>query len=514
MYIFPLPVENKGEMKLKVEGSGMRNQWWKKMLFTNSSDKKYDSMKVPCSFALGDNLRFLKDQIQISHLVYRRFFINSTKEAEILYVRGLVDEQKIQEKILHPLMFEESADTFNPMASLYEYNVMDDLVVNNVYHLLLHGHTILLIDGINKLFFFSTSGTPKRSIEEPQTESMLKGAHQGFIEVREDNISMIRQYVDGATLKIKHLQIGERKKCTVSLMYLEDLIHHEVLVELEDRIKQIKVDTLLTIGGLEELIEDNPYSPFPQFLTTERPDTVSVNLLKGRIAVLMDHSSGVLVGPANFASFFHTVDDYNLRWNVVSFIRFLRFTAFFFSVILPSLYIAILSFHYEVIPINLYVSVAESRERVPLPPIIEAYIMEVTLETLREAGLRLPAPIGQTVGIVGGIVIGQAAVEAGLVSNIMVIVVALTAISSFILPNQDFAAGARLLRFAFMLLAAFFGMIGIMFGVMLLIGHLISLESLGTPYGNPIAPTRFKYWGDLILRLPKQGTKFVKRQNH
>ncbi|WP_243385510.1 spore germination protein [Bacillus kexueae] len=490
----------------------MRNQWWKKMLFSTESKQSKPVTQMPCSFTLGENLRFLKDQLQISHLAYRRFLINSHKEAEILYVNGLVDEQKVQEKILHPLMYEDHSDSFNPLATLYEYHANDEIVIDSIYDLLLKGHTILFIDGVNKLFVFSTSGVPKRSIEEPQTESMLKGTHLGFIEVREDNISMVRQYVDGQSLKIKHYQLGRRKKCTVSLMFLDDLVHGDVLVELENRLKKVDVDTLLTIGGLEEMIEDNPYSPFPQFLTTERPDTVSMHLLQGRIAMFMDHSSGVLVGPSNFASFFHTVDDYNLRWSVVSFIRFLRFAAFFLSILLPSIYIAVLSFHYEVIPINLYVSVAESRERVPLPPIIEAYIMEVTLETLREAGLRLPAPIGQTVGIVGGIVIGQAAVEAGLVSNIMVIVVALTAISSFILPNQDFAAGARLLRFAFMLIAAFFGMIGIMFGVMLLIGHLIALESLGTPYGNPFSPTRFKYWGDLILRLPKMGTKFVKHQ--
>lgn len=488
----------------------MRYKWVKKLLsIQNSNSHKKHLME--CSYSLKDNLTFLLNEIHIPHLVHRKFFIHPAKEAEILYIKGLVDEQKVQEKILKPLMYEGQSESFNPIARLYEYNEKNEMEIDSIIHLLLHGNTLLLIDGINKMFVFSTSGVPKRSIEEPQTESMLKGTHLGFIEQRQDNIAMIRQFVDGPTLEIKSFHVGYRKQSTISLMYLKDLVNDEVINELEDRIKQVNVDTLLTIGSLEELIEDNPYSPFPQFLTTERPDTVSMNLLQGRIAILMDNSSGVLIGPVNFSSFFYTVDDYNLRWTTVSLIRLLRFVAFLLSILLPSLYIAILSFHYEVIPINLYVSVAESRERIPLPPIIEALIMEITLETLREAGLRLPAPIGQTVGIVGGIVIGQAAVEAGIVSNIMVIVVSLTAISSFILPNQDFAASARQLRFPFMLVSALFGMVGIMFGVMLLIGHLISLESLGKPFGNPIAPTRFKYWGDLILRLPKMGSKLVEK---
>jgi spore germination protein len=491
--------------------SSMVMKWKKNKLFSKQTTTKQQSIDMKWSYSLRDNLELLQNQLQIANLIHRQFLINHTKEAAILFVKGLADEKKIQEKILHPLMYEHHFDQFNPLAALYEYNEVKELKLEDIIDKLLHGDTILIIDGLNKLFVFNTTGIPKRSIEEPQTESMLKGIHQGFIEVLEDNISMIRQFIDGPQLKIKNFQVGSRKKNTIAIMYLQDLVHQDVVKELEKRIQQLNVDTLLTIGTLEELIEDNPYSPLPQFISTERPDTVSIHLLQGRIAILINHSSAVLIGPATFSSFFQTVDDYSIRWIVTSFIRVLRYIAFYLSILLPPLYIAVLSFHYEVIPINLYVSVAESREAIPFSPILEAFIMEITLETLREAGLRLPAPIGQTVGIVGGIVIGQAAVEAGLVSNIMVIIVALTAISSFILPNQDFAAGARLLRFPFMLISALFGMVGMMFGVMILIGHVISLESLGTPYGNPFAPTRFKHWGDLIIRLPKTGNKLVEK---
>ncbi|MGZ4162524.1 MAG: spore germination protein, partial [Tumebacillaceae bacterium] len=222
----------------------------------------------------------------------------------------------------------------------------------------------------------------------------------------------------------------------------------------------------------------------------------------GRIAVVVDRSPGVLIGPTTFSTFFQTVDDYSIRWQVSTFLRILRFAAFFVTVFLPATYIAVISFNFEVIPLQLLLSVGESRGSVPLPPLLEALIMEVTLEMLKEAGIRLPAPIGQTVGIVGAIVIGQATVQAGIVSNIMVIVVSLTALASFIVPNHDMSSAIRLIRFPMMLFAALFGLVGVAIGMMILLGHLISLESLGTPYFSPISPLRWSDWKDTFLRLP------------
>lgn len=213
-------------------------------------------------------------------------------------------------------------------------------------------------------------------------------------------------------------------------------------------------------------------------------------------------SPRALITPVNFISFFQTIDDYNVRWLLAFFIRLLRITGFFIAVFLPSIYIAIISFHYEVIPMDLVLSIGESRERVPFSPILEATLMELTLEMLREAGVRLPAAIGQTVSIVGGIVIGQAAVQAGLASNIMVIIVSLTAIASFIVPVFDMAYAIRLLRFPMMILAWLFGMVGIAMGMMVIIGHLISMETMGTPYGTPLAPLRWSDWKDSVIRAP------------
>ncbi|WVX84406.1 spore germination protein [Niallia oryzisoli] len=220
------------------------------------------------------------------------------------------------------------------------------------------------------------------------------------------------------------------------------------------------------------------------------------------MVTVVDRSPSVIIGPATFDSFFKTIDDYSSRWMVASFIRLMRYFGFFIAIFLPATYIAIISFHFEVIPIKLLLSLGASRERIPFPPYIEAFIMEITLEMLREAGIRLPAKIGQTVGIVGGIVIGQAAVEAGIVSNIMVIVVALTAVASFIIPNYEMGSSIRIIRFPMMIFASLFGFVGLTVGLMILLAHFVALESLGTPYGSPIAPLRFPDWKDALIRFP------------
>lgn len=342
----------------------------------------------------------------------------------------------------------------------------------------------------------------QRNVEDAHNEIALKGAHQGFTEIRSQNIAMIRRYIPHRELTVKEIVIGVRSKTRISILYLKDVASEDVLKELETRIHNITVDAVASNGELIEFIEDNPYSPFPQFILTERPDLAVSHILQGRFVTVMDHSPNVLIAPTNFISFFQGVDDYGTRWLVASSIRMLRFISFIIALFLPASYVAFISFNFEVIPVELYLSIAESRTRVPFSPVMEALLMEITLETMREGALRIPTPIGQTVGVVGGIVIGQAAVQAGIVSNIMIIVVAITAISSFVIPNYDMGAAVRLLRFPMMLAAALFGIVGLVIGWMTLIGHLISLESLGTPYGTPLAPFRFADMKDAFLRFP------------
>ncbi|HHT7239142.1 MULTISPECIES: spore germination protein [Bacillus cereus group] len=438
---------------------------------------------------------------QAPDLVIRRFQITvDGLEAALVYLSGLTDKELIQNHVLSPLMnsdFDTNTELPIPLGQIKIINTL-----NQIENAIFGGDSVLLIHSRTTAHQLDTKGWPQRSVEDAHNEIALKGAHQAFIETGSQNIAMIRRYIPHRELTIKEIVIGVRSKTRISILYLKDVASEDVLKELETRIQNITVDAVASNGELIEFIEDNPYSPFPQFILTERPDLAVSHILQGRFVTVMDHSPNVLITPTNFISFFQGVDDYGTRWLGASSIRVLRFIAFMIALFLPASYVAFISFNFEVIPVELYLSIAESRTRVPFSPVLEALLMEITLETMREGALRIPTPIGQTVGIVGGIVIGQAAVQAGIVSNIMIIVVAVTAISSFVIPNYDMGAAVRLLRFPMMLAAALFGIVGLVIGWMTLIGHLISLESLGTPYGTPLAPFRFADMKDTFIRLP------------
>lgn len=440
---------------------------------------------------------------QTPDLIVRQFTIKRTGEqAALVYLSGLVDKNSINNNVLRPLQFEDGSIDTDGDFILTIGQVITLQAWAQIEVAVLHGRSVLFVDGRAETYSLDTQGWPQRAIADPQLEASLKGAHQGFVETGAQNVALIRRYIPNRELKIKELRVGQRGHTIVSVLYLEDVAHPEVLQELEDRIQMLNIDTIINTGELAELIEDNPYSPFPQFILTERPDAAASQVLQGRFVVVVDRSPSVLVGPATFTSFFQSVDDYSTRWSFATFIRLLRLFAFFVAAFLPAFYIAVISYHFEIIPIKLLLTIGEFRGRVPFPPFVEAVIMELTLEMMREAGIRLPAPVGQTVGIVGGIVIGQAIVQAGLINNIMVIVVSFTAIASFILPNYDMVAAIRLIRFAMMIAASMFGFVGIIIGMMTLVGHLISLESLGTPYSTPLAPIRLVDWKDAFVRLP------------
>ncbi|MDF2725861.1 MAG: spore germination protein [Paenibacillus sp.] len=456
------------------------------------------------SAELAHNMAYLRSMFsQTPDLIVRELTIkHSGERAALVYLDGLADKSSINNDVLRPLQFEsEKSDAVGGInVTIGQVHVFSAWW--QIESAIFQGSSVLFIEGRAEAYALDTKGWPQRAIEDPQIEASLKGAHQGFVETGSQNIAMLRRYIPNRELKVKEIWVGERGKTKVCVLYLDDVTHPELLQELLDRIQQLNVDTIINTGELAELIEDNPYSPFPQFILTERPDAAASQILQGRIVVVVDRSPSVLVAPVTFTSFFQNVDDYSTRWSIATFIRLLRLLAFFIAVLLPAFYIAITSFNFEIIPVKLLITIGDSRGRVPFPPFVEAILMEITLEMMREAGVRLPAPVGQTVGIVGGIVIGQAIVQAGLVSNIMVIVVAFTAIASFILPNYDMVAAVRLIRFAMMAAASVFGIVGIIIGVMLMIAHLISLESLGTPYGTPFAPIRLADWKDGLIRMP------------
>lgn len=428
--------------------------------------------------------------------------LKTGKEAFLYYLEGLTDNAALKNNVVLPLLEAkqvESVEDFPMVISVYMKKVH---TWEEITSSILEGQSVIFLEGISTGYVIQTKGGTERGIEEPTSESIIRGAHDGFVESAATNIGLIRGYLPSKELKVKKSTVGDRAKTSVYFLYLSDVANKDILEEAEYLVGEIRIDTIIHVGELARFMQQDIWTPFPQFFTSERPDTIVKHILDGKIAIVLDHSPSVMIIPINLAGFFQTADDYNISWSIASFLRFLRVTGFVLAVLLPAIYIAIVNYHFEIIPLDLYLSIAKSRVKVPFSPLVEALIMEFTIEMLREAGIRLPQPTGQTIGIVGGIVVGQAAVQAGLVSNIMVIVVSITAISSFIVPNYDLSSCIRLLRFPMMILAYLYGIVGIISGVMVLIAHLVTLKSFGVPYSLPLAPFIKKDWKDMLIRFP------------
>ncbi|MTI66916.1 MAG: spore germination protein [Firmicutes bacterium] len=477
-----------------------RRPWRKKEKKENEkNDKKEEKIEIPVSKDIDVNLEKMKEiLVDCDDIIYRE--INGGEDLEhrfaIVYTDGLTDKELISDYALESLMHQSrmKPTTDNFKHNLYELAKKGNVAVTEVSEVkslekaidfVLIGETILLVDGFKKIMILSSRGWPMRGLSEPQTETVIRGPRDGFVETSKINTSLIRRRIRDPKLKLKYMQIGKRSKTDVAVMYIEDIVNDSILKEVKTRLKKIKIDAILESSYIEQLIEDNWLSPFPQLESTERPDAVAAALYEGRVALVIDNTPFTLLAPATFSIFMQSSEDYYDRWPIVSIIRLIRYLSLPLALLLPSLYIAITSYHPGMLPTALALYVASTRMGVPFPAFIEAFIMELTLEILREAGTRLSGPIGTTIGIVGGLVIGQAAVEAGIVSPLMVIIVAVTTIASFALPSNSFAAGFRLARFFFMLLAAVLGLYGIMLGLVLLGTHLVSLKSFGIPYFAP-----------------------------
>jgi len=348
----------------------------------------------------------------------------------------------------------------------------------------------------------SNNSLETRGVEESENESNMRGPRDGFVETLSTNLSLIRRRLPNENLKIHIREIGRQTKTKVALLYVEGIVHPTVLNEVRTRLDTIDIDQVLDSGIVEQWIEDSWYSPFPQVQNTELPNKVLHAILEGRVAIMVDGTPFVLIAPVTFSMLFQAPDDYYDRWLIGSAIRVIRYVGALIALFLPALYIALISYHPGMIPTQLALSISAARAEVPFPSLVEAIAMEATLEMLREAGLRLPKMLSQTVGIVGGLVIGQAAVEAGIVSPVLVIVVAITAISTFLVPAYNASIALRMLRFPMMLLAGSLGLFGLILGAMLILAHLVSLKSFGINYLSPIVPYRPSDWKDLLVRAP------------
>ncbi|WP_391209241.1 spore germination protein [Psychrobacillus sp. L4] len=417
----------------------------------------------------------------------------------LCYYSTMIDTAIVLKQINHLQMLYEAND---PNWKLTPFSEASEFSLEQLEISITSGETALIFPKSNSMVRIIIPKISSRVPSPPLNEFVVRGSHDGFVENAEVNINLIRKRMNTPDLKIERLVLGSTTNTKVSIIYLDTKVDREALEELKVRISKIELEMLYSAGQLEDYLEDTIWSPFPQFLNTERPDRVVANILEGRIAILSDSDPTALIAPTSLIAFYESPDDFNGRLLVGSFYRLVRLVSFFIAIFLPAFYIAVASFHFEIVPIDLGEEVKSSVSHVPFRPIFEAFLLEITIELIREASIRLPSPVGQTIGVVGGLVIGDAIVSAGLASNLMVIVVALTALASFVIPSVELSTSIRILRFPFMIAASIFGFFGLVMGSLILFIHLLNLQSLNRPYLSPIIPFEPKKLFAVFFRIP------------
>lgn len=446
------------------------------------------------------NLEYIKDRFKdCDDLIYRRLELGREKTIKIAFILidGLASKDELSDFVIENLIAEGELDLSNiddykntfldfiMKEGISTAEVKEEKDFEKILNLLLSGETIFLIDGIDTSIIIGSRGWFMRSINESVTEAIIRGPRDGFTETLRVNTTLVRRRIKDTNFKIKMYKVGRRSQTDVALLYIEDIVDMKLLDEVKNRILDVDIDAVLDSSILEHLIEDNYLSPFPQIENTERPDSVAASLYEGRVALIVDNSPFALVVPATLGTLLQSSEDHYNRWIETSAVRLIRILAVFLSFLAPALYIAITAYHPGIIPTRLIYYLAASRINVPFPAVVEATMMEITMEIIRQAGTRISGPIGSTIGIVGGLIIGQAAVEAGIVSNLLIIVVAITTISTFAIPSYELASALRLAKFGFIALAGLMGLYGIMIGVILLGSHLVIMTSFGTPITSP-----------------------------
>lgn len=426
----------------------------------------------------------------------------------VCYMDGLVDQEMLT-SLMEGLLGPDTEGTVaaDQLESMLKRRIPAGSILKvqtqeKLFSVILEGFAAVLCDGLPLAIAASIQGGARRAVEEPSSQTVIRGPKEGFTEELNTNMALLRRKLRTPALRILTRTIGEYSNTRVAVAYVHGIADSEVLEEVSRRLDSIRTDGILESGYIEEFIQDAPLTPFPLMLNTERPDTAAGCLLDGQVAILVDGTPFALIAPVTFFKFFQSSEDYYQRYDIATFLRLIRFSSFLVSLLLPSIYIAVTTFHQEMLPTTLLISLAAQREGTPLPALLEALLMELTFEVIREAGVRMPRVIGPAISIVGALVLGQSAVQAGLVSGAMVIVVSFTAISNFVLPAFNMAASVRLLRFGLMFLAGTFGLFGILAGLIPILVHLVSLRSFGIPYFLPYAPFHWSNQKDVFIRAP------------
>lgn len=469
--------------------------------------------EMPIDPSLSSMTERIQEELgQSDDLIVREFSKDSSESKKtfaVVYIQSMIDDARLDEFIIQTMQddmmsgIEPANDFVRVKDRLLAIGIVSELkTFKDMFQKLFLGYAIVLMDGQKRGIAAHIVGGARRGVEDPKTEMAIRGPREGFTESIRVNSMMIRRKIRSPKLWLEQLTVGEITQTPVAIMYIQGLADENVLEDLRDRLNAIQIDGILETNYIEEMVSDQKWSPFPTMMYSERPDVVAAGLLEGRVALLVDGTPFALIVPVSLNAFFQAAEDYYQTFQMATFLRMLRFVSFVIALLMPSVYVAIIAYHQEMIPTQLLLKLAAQREGVPFPAYLEAFLMEFVFEILREAVLRMPSAAGNAVSIVGGLVIGQSVVEAGIVSSAVVIVVSFTAIASFVSPIYNLGIAARLLRFFLLFAASTLGFYGIALVMLVILLHLCNIRSFGIPYLKPFAPFYWKDMKDSLIRVP------------
>ncbi len=512
--IKPTPVSMIKKVKTKEQSKGKKketareDQPGKKYQVVNKDDGNILAEEI--SRDIDENMELVKKAFNAEKnkdIIIREFTVGGRLRAFISYIDGMADSITINDFIIKPLMIkkefqEEDCSLDRILRGVLETNQATKISETEemIYEILV-GNTCLFVEGCDYCVSSETKGYERRAVSTPQTEGVVRGSQEAFTENMRTNVTLVRRIVKNKDLSTEFLKIGTRNQNQCAVMYIDGLINPAIVKEIKRRIKGLKTDFIAGSGMLEQFIEENTWSIVPTILSTERPDRTASHLIEGKAAIIADGTPFALIVPVSIATMLHTPEDTTLRWQYGTLLRIIRIFALFIATFIPGLYVALTNFHREMIPTDLLIAIAKARENVPFPTIMEVLLMEVSFELIREAGIRIPGIIGNTIGIIGALILGQAAVQANLVSPVLIIIVAITGLGNFAVPDFSVAFAARISRLVFIILGAFLGFYGISLGIVVGAVMLACTKSFGVPMLTYFAP-KVSNSNDLVIRRP------------
>lgn len=481
---------------------------------TNAPSSSYFADNIVPSLAENlTNLKVRYNALINSDIILREFNItinHSSYSAAIVCIDGMIDSELVNNFLLKPLMSLDNTPNYRLVncngvkikkskkfnLSEYIYNclipqnaITKEKTLDGLIASVNMGNCALLVDTLDVAFVVDVKGYKAREISSPANEIVVRGSQEAFVEKLRTNTSMLRRLISNENLIIENTTVGKVSKTNVAICYLKNIANSDLVNEVKYRINNLDIDYIISSGQLEQLIQDNSSIAFPQMIATERSDKASNHLLEGRVVVIVNGSPYVLIMPGVFFDFLSSPEDMNLKHQYSNLLKAIRLLAAFITLLLPGVYVAITNFHTEILPTELLFTITAARNAVPFPSIVEIIVMEISFELLREAGLRVPSPLGSTIGIIGALILGEAAVSANLVSPILIIIVAITGICSFTIPDFSLSFSFRIFRFLYIILGNLAGLLGIAAGVFIQLCILIGLKSFGAPYFAPFVPS-------------------------